>query len=48
MDELQKLVLGEKIIIRVMLGRGGKPIGRLPDGRVILFDVDNPYLACLL
>jgi len=48
MDELQKLVLGEMITIRVMPRREGKPIGRLPYGRVILFDMDNPYLACFL
>jgi len=47
MEELQKLGLGEKITVRVLPGRGGKPIGRLPDGRVILFDQENPYWSIL-
>ena len=47
MDELQKLFLGEKLTVRVLPGRGGKPIGRLQDGRVILFDQDNPYWSIL-
>ncbi|GAH83751.1 unnamed protein product [marine sediment metagenome] len=47
MGELQKLFLGEKLTVRVLPGRGGKPIGRLQDGRVILFDQDNPYWSIL-
>lgn len=43
MVEFQKLGLGEKITVRTVPGRGGKPIGRLPDGRVILFDQNSPY-----
>jgi len=43
MDELQKLVLGDKITVRTVPGRGGKPIGRYEDGRVILFDQNSPY-----
>jgi len=38
MAELQTPVLGEKITVRTVPGRGGKLIGRLPDGRGILFD----------
>ena len=47
MEKLQKLVIGEKLTVRVVPGRGGKPIGRLQDGRVILFDQDNPYWSIL-
>ncbi|GAI26960.1 unnamed protein product [marine sediment metagenome] len=47
MGEFQKLDVGEKITVRVLPGRGGKPIGRLQDGRVILFDQDNPYWSIL-
>jgi len=43
MDESQKLVLGEKITVRVLPGRDGAVIGRLPSGRVILFDQKSPY-----
>jgi len=47
MVEFQKLGLGEKITVRTLPGRGGKPIGRLPDGRVILFDQNSPYFSML-
>jgi len=47
MGDFQKLGLGEKITVRTLPGRGGKPIGRLPDGRVILFDQDSPYFNML-
>lgn len=47
MDELQKLVLGDKITVRVVPGRGDKPIGHLQDGRVILFDQESPYFSLL-
>ncbi|MBU0778038.1 hypothetical protein KKF82_07250 [Patescibacteria group bacterium] len=47
MGELQKLGLGEKITVKTLPGRGGKPIGRLPDGRVILFDQNSPYFDML-
>ena len=47
MAELQKIFLGEEMIVRTLPGRGGKPIGRLPDGRVILFDQNSPYFDML-
>lgn len=47
MAELQKISLGEDMIVRTLPGRGGKPIGRLPDGRVILFDQNSPYFDML-
>lgn len=47
MEELQKLDLGEKLTVRTLPGRGGKPIGRLPDGCVILFDQKSPYFDML-
>lgn len=47
MDELVKLGLGDKITVQTMPGREGKPIGRLQDGRVILFDQNSPYFNML-
>ena len=47
MSELQQLHVGEKITVRTLPGRDGKPIGRLSDGCVILFDQDNPYVSML-
>jgi len=47
MEEYQKLVLGEKLTIRTVPGREGKPIGRLPDGRVVLFDQNSQYFEML-
>jgi len=47
MGEFQKLDIGEKITVRTLPGREGKPIGRLQDGRVILFDQNSPYFSML-
>ena len=47
MSELQDLRLGEKITVRTLPGRDGKPIGRLSDGCIILFDQENPYVSML-
>ena len=33
--------------VKTMPGREGKVIGQLPDGRVILFDLSNPYSKIL-
>lgn len=47
MDELVKLGLGEKITVQTEPGRENKPIGHLPDGRVILFDQKSQYYNAL-
>ncbi len=47
MDEFRKLVLGEKLTVRTVPGREGKPIARLPDGRVVLFDQKSQYYEML-
>jgi len=49
LDELNKtdVNLGEEIQVRTLLGRDKNIVGRLPDGRVILFGKDNPYLHLL-
>jgi hypothetical protein len=47
MDESVKIGLGEQITVQTLPGRGGKPIGRLQDGRVILFDQKSPYFNTL-
>ena len=39
--------LGEEIQVRTLLGRDKNIVGRLPDGRIILFGRDNPYLHLL-
>ena len=41
--EEQKLTLGEILKVRTVPGREGKPIARLPDGRVVLFDKNSEY-----
>jgi hypothetical protein len=49
LDELNKtdVNLGEEIRVRTLLGRDSNIVGRLPDGRIILFGKDNPYLNLL-
>jgi len=47
MSELQQLRLGDKITVQTLPGRDGKPIGRLSDGCIILFNQDNPYFQML-
>ena len=43
MSDEQKLTLGEILTVRTVPGREGKPIARLPDGRVVLFDKNSEY-----
>jgi hypothetical protein len=49
LDELNKtdVNLGEEILVRTFLGKDRNIVGRLPDGRIILFGKDNPYLHLL-
>ncbi|GAH74899.1 unnamed protein product [marine sediment metagenome] len=47
MGELQNLSLGDEITVRIVPGRDGKPIGRLQDGCIILFNQDSPYFRML-
>ena len=47
MSELQQLRLGDKITVHTVPGREGNIIGRLPDGRVILFDQKSQYFDML-
>ena len=49
MDELNKtdVNLGEEIQVKTLLGRDSNIVGRLSDGRIILFGRDNPYLHLL-
>ncbi len=42
-----KLVLGNKITVRVMQGRADQVISRLPNGLVVLFDQNSPYFDLL-
>ena len=43
MEEEKKYVLGEILTVRTVPGRDGKPIARLPDGRVVLFDQNSEF-----
>ncbi len=43
----EKLVLGNKITVRVMEGRADQVISRLPNGLVVLFDQNSPYFDSL-
>jgi len=43
----EKLVLGNKIVVRVMKGRADQVISRLPNGLVVLFDQKSPYFDLL-
>ncbi len=43
----EKLVLGNKITVRVMEGRADQVISRLPNGLVVLFDQNSPYFHLL-
>ena len=47
MEEGKKLVLGEVLTVRTLPGREGKPIARLPDGRIVLFDQNSEYFDML-
>ena len=43
----EKLVLGNKITVRVMAGRADQVISRLPTGLVVLFDQNSQYFDLL-
>lgn len=45
--EARKLTLGELLTVRTVPGREGKPIARMDDGRVVLFDQNNEYFDML-
>jgi len=44
----EKLFLGDKITVQTMRGRGTTVIGRLTDGRVVLFDQNSQYFNLLV
>ena len=43
----QPLYLGDRIKVRTIRGFKGNIIGRMPDGRTIIFDRDSPYYSML-
>jgi len=47
MARIQRLVLGDKINVQTMRGRGDTVIGRLLDGRVVLFDQKSQFFNLL-
>jgi len=46
-ENLEELVLGERITVHTMPGRGNQVISRLQDGRIILFDQNSQYFELL-
>ena len=48
MEEERKYTLGELLTVRTIPGRKGKPIARMDDGRIILFDQDSEYYSMLV
>ncbi len=47
MEEERKLTLGELLTVRTVAGREGKPIARMDDGRIVLFDQKNEFYDML-
>ncbi len=41
---LEEVSIGEVMRVRTFMGREGNIVGRLPDGRIILFNKESPYL----
>ena len=48
MEEQRKYTLGEILTVRTIPGREGKPIARMDDGRIVLFDQDSEYYDMLV
>ena len=44
---MRPVYLGDRITVRTVRGMKGNIIGRLPDGRAVLFDRESPYLSML-
>ena len=47
-EEPRKLTLGELLTVRTVPGREGKPIARMDDGRIVLFDQKSEYFDMLV
>ena len=45
--DTKKLFLGDRITVQTFRGFKGNIIGRLPDGRMVLFNRDSPYRSML-
>jgi len=41
----EEVSIGQTITVRAFMGRAGNVVGRLTDGRIILFNKESPYLA---
>lgn len=44
---MKNVFLGDRIIVQTFRGVKGNIVGKLPDGRTIIFDRDSPYLNML-
>ncbi len=47
-EEPRKLTLGELLTVRTVPGREGKPIARMDDGRIVLFDQKSEFFDMLV
>ena len=47
LEEQAKLTLGELLTVRTVPGREGKPIARMDDGRIVLFDQKSEFYDML-
>ena len=45
--DTKNVVLGDRITVQTFRGFKGNIIGRLPDGRMVLFNRDSPYISML-
>ena len=45
--DVKNAFLGDRIIVQTFRGVKGNIVGKLPDGRMIIFDRDSPYLNML-
>jgi len=41
----EEVSIGQTITVRAFMGRAGNVVGRLADGRIILFNKESPHLA---
>ncbi len=48
MEEPRKYFLGEILTVRTIPGREGKPIARMEDGRIVLFDQESEFYDMLV
>ena len=45
--DMKNIFIGDRITVKTLKGVKGNIIGRLPDGRMVLFNRDSPYRSML-